>query len=89
MPFADRQNTTTTTQSTHHKPRKCTIVCCCLRTSFILVLIQSRLYAEPAAKPAKKQSWIDIDEKNKDNPLACSEYAEAIFQHLNTAEVRT
>lgn len=32
---------------------------------------------------------MDIDEQNKDNPLACSEYAENIFDYLNTCEVST
>ncbi|KAF8064634.1 CYCA2-1 [Scenedesmus sp. PABB004] len=37
--------------------------------------------------PAKRQAWVDIDEQNRDNPLACSEYAESIFAHLNTSEL--
>jgi hypothetical protein len=43
--------------------------------------------AAPAPKRQQQQSWVDIDEQNKDNPLACSEYAESIFTYLNTCEV--
>jgi hypothetical protein len=43
--------------------------------------------AAPAPKRQQPQPWVDIDEQNKDNPLACSEYAESIFNYLNTCEV--
>ncbi|WIA18763.1 hypothetical protein OEZ85_003448 [Tetradesmus obliquus] len=43
--------------------------------------------AAPAPKRQQQQSWVDIDEQNKDNPLACSEYAENIFDYLNTCEL--
>jgi hypothetical protein len=45
--------------------------------------------AAPAPKRQQQQPWVDIDEQNKDNPLACSEYAESIFTYLNTCEVST
>jgi hypothetical protein len=45
------------------------------------------LHAAGNARKAKRD-WVDIDEANAGNPLACSEYAALIFQHLSTAEVR-
>lgn len=38
--------------------------------------------------PRKLEQWKDIDAENQDNPLACSEYAQQIFEYLNSAEVR-
>jgi hypothetical protein len=43
--------------------------------------------ARAAAAPAPTQQWKDIDTENKDNPLACSEYAQSIFEYLKDAEV--
>jgi hypothetical protein len=33
-------------------------------------------------------AWTDIDELNKDNIIACSDYASTIFEHLREAQVR-
>lgn len=40
-----------------------------------------------APAPRKRVQWKDVDAENKDNPLACSEYAQQIFEYLNSAEV--
>jgi hypothetical protein len=37
----------------------------------------------------QREQWKDIDAENQDNPLACSEYAQQIFEYLNSAEVRS
>jgi hypothetical protein len=42
-----------------------------------------------APAPRKREQWKDIDAENQDNPLACSEYAQQIFEYLNSAEVRS
>lgn len=49
---------------------------------------RSHARAGGPGRQARRNNWVDIDAQNKDNPLACAEYAEAIFQHLSTAEVR-
>ena len=39
-------------------------------------------------QPQQHEAWVDIDANNADNPLACSEYAVLIFEHLKESEVR-
>ena len=39
-------------------------------------------------EPQQQEAWVDIDASNAGNPLACSEYAVLIFEHLKEAEVR-
>lgn len=38
-------------------------------------------------RPAASPRWIDIDSADMENPMACTDYAESIMNHLYQAEV--
>jgi hypothetical protein len=52
------------------------------------VTIAGSYTLEGKQQAAPEEGIVDIDWNNRNNPLACSEYAAAIFNHLHEAEVR-
>eukprot|EP00775_Hariotina_reticulata_P012254 gene12254-12391_t len=48
---------------------------------------QAKRQPGTASKPARRNNWTDVDAQNQNNPLACSEYAVSIFEHLHTTEL--
>ena len=45
--------------------------------------------ARESAPLLEVQEWIDIDSADADNELACTDYVEAIMEHLYVSEVRS
>lgn len=52
------------------------------------VVVTKRQTHAAGLSSSSSQGWTDIDELNKDNLIACSEYANTIFDHLRESQVR-
>lgn len=93
VPLAERQqnSTSATSQAAAKRPSgkhalpKSKYIC----SSCTCLTAAADRYTGVAPAPRKREQWKDIDAENQDNPLACSEYAQQIFEYLNSAEVRS